>query len=103
MSDTTPISSPPTMPGPISQPKDPLADPSLRWVLPVGRSPWAIAAGYLGLFSVLVFPGPIALIVSLMAVLDLRRHPERCGWGRTIFGLLMGLVGTGILAFAFLT
>ncbi len=31
-------------------------DPGVRWLLPVGRSGWAIAAGYLGLFSFVCFP-----------------------------------------------
>lgn len=62
----------------------------MRLLLPVGRSGWAIAAGYLGLFSFLVFPAPIALAISIVAAVHLRRHPELHGWGRTIFGLITG-------------
>src|SRR5881394_2072091 len=43
-------------------------DPAMRWVLPVGTSFWAIAAGYLGLFSLLCFPAPIAILFSLIAI-----------------------------------
>src|SRR5688500_3456530 len=59
---------------PVSYYRPPAAgeDPSLRWILPVGRSGMAIAAGYLGLISVLAVPGPIALIVSLVAISDLK-------------------------------
>ena len=66
----------------------------MRWILPVGQSLWSIAAGYLGLFSLLCFPAPIALIVSLIAIWHLRKNPNLSGWGRAIFGLVMGIVFT---------
>src|SRR4051794_36538416 len=64
-----------------------------RMLLPVGRSGWAIAAGYLGLFSLIVLPAPIALIFSIIAIRDIRKsrtaaHPKH-GMGRAIFGLIM--------------
>jgi hypothetical protein len=72
-----------------------------RMLLPVGRSGWAIAAGYLGLFSLIVLPAPIALIISIIAIRDIRKsrtaaHPKH-GMGRAIFGLIMGILGTAIL------
>ena len=67
-------------------------------LLPVGRSAWAIAAGYLGLFAVLLLPAPIALIISIVAIRDLKRHPDKHGLGRAIFGLVMGGLGTALLA-----
>lgn len=75
-----------------------------RMLLPVDRSIWAIAAGYLGLISVLVFPAPIALVVSIVAFMQLRDHPELHGMGRVIFGLIMGTIFSiglviGLLAF----
>jgi hypothetical protein len=66
----------------------------MRLLLPVGRSPWAIAAGYLGLFSVLLAPAPVALLVGLYAVHDIRTHPKRHGMGRALFGVLAGAAGT---------
>jgi hypothetical protein len=69
-------------------------DVGLRMLLPVGRSGWAIAAGYLGLLSFLVLPAPLALIVSIIAIRDIKKHPERHGMGRAIFGLIMGILGT---------
>jgi len=72
-------------------------DPLLRMVLPVGRSGLAIAAGYLGLFAVLFFPAPFALAVGLLAIRDIRRHPEKHGMGRAIFGALMGGLFTVLL------
>ena len=76
-------------------------DAGMRWLLPVGRSGWAIAAGYLGLLSVTGCVGPVALVVSLVAVRDLRRHPHLHGMGRAIFGLVMGGLGTLALVWIF--
>lgn len=62
----------------------------MRMLLPVGRSPLAIVAGYLGLVSVLCVPAPFALGFGIAAAVDLKRHPEKHGWGRAIFGIVMG-------------
>lgn len=69
----------------------------MRMLLPVGRSGWAIAAGYLGLISVLGFPGPLAIICSVIAFRDLRKNKELHGMGRAIFGLIAGVCGTILL------
>ena len=62
----------------------------MRMLLPVGRSGLAIAAGYLGLISILLIPAPIALAVSILALIDLRKNPELHGMGRAIFGIISG-------------
>jgi hypothetical protein len=64
-------------------------DAAMRLLLPVGRSAWAIAAGYLGLFSLIPFFAPIGLVVSIIAAVRLRQNPELRGWGRVIFGLIV--------------
>ena len=69
-------------------------DAMVRMLIPVGRSGWAIAAGYAGLFAVLFFPAPIALVLGLVAIWDIRKHPKKHGLGRAIFGLVMGAVFT---------
>ncbi len=74
----------------------------MRLLLPVGRSGWAIAAGYLGLFAVLVVPAPLALLTGILAVVDIKRsigtpHPKH-GLGRAWFGIVMGAIGTVALA-----
>jgi len=74
-------------------------DPVMRALLPVGRSGWAIAAGYLGLFSLLFVPAPLAVAVAIIAMVDIRRHPEKHGMGRAVFGLVMGLLGSAVLLF----
>jgi hypothetical protein len=76
-------------------------DLGMRMLLPVGRSGWAIAAGYLGLFAILGLPAPIALLVSIIAIRDIvksKNSPQpKYGMGRAVFGLIMGLIGTLIL------
>lgn len=72
-------------------------DAMMRMLLPVGRSGWAIAAGYLGLFSFLAVPAPLALITGILAVLDIRRNPKKHGMGRAVFGIVMGVLGTAAL------
>ena len=74
----------------------------IRMLLPVGRSGWAIAAGYLGLFGLVIVPAPLALIVSIIAIISIRKSKNttkpKHGMGRAIFGLIVGIVGTFILA-----
>jgi hypothetical protein len=72
------------------QPKVIDDDPAMRMILPVGRSGLAIAAGYVGLFSVLCFPAPIALILGILAIIDIKRHPEKHGMGRAVFAVIAG-------------
>ena len=72
-------------------------DAALRIVLPVGRSGWAIAAGYLALFSVLCFPAPFALLTGILAVRDIKRNPEKHGLGRAWFGIIMGALFSLVL------
>jgi hypothetical protein len=84
--------------GAYSQPGPRLEDdPAMRWVLPVGQSVWSIVAGYLGLFSLLCFPAPLALICGIVAVVHLRKNPRLSGWGRAIFGIVMGTLGSAFL------
>jgi len=72
-------------------------DPMMRAILPVGRSGWAIAAGYLGLFAVLVLPAPFALAVGIRAVVDIKHSPDKHGMGRAVFGIVMGAVFSALL------
>jgi hypothetical protein len=66
----------------------------MRMLMPIGRSGWAIAAGYAGLFSVILIGAPFALIFGLLAIRDIRKsrqtdHPKH-GMGRAVFGIVMG-------------
>lgn len=69
-------------------------DPAMRMILPVGRSGLSIAAGYAGLFALLIIFAPIALVLGILAVRDLRKNPAKRGMGRALFGLVMGALGT---------
>jgi membrane associated rhomboid family serine protease len=73
----------------------------MRILLPVGRSGYAIAAGYLGLFAVLMTPAPLALIFGLLAIWDICQsrgssHPKH-GMDRAIFGVVMGTLFSALL------
>lgn len=89
---------PPTTPGPLPKAKALGDDLFIRIALPVGRSLWAIAAGYVGLFSVLLVPAPLAILLGVVAIVDIRRHPEKHGMGRAIFAIVMGVLCTILLA-----
>jgi len=65
-------------------------DAGMRMILPVGRSGWAIAAGYFGLLSLVIVPAPIAVILGIVAVIDIKKNPHRHGMGRAIFAIVMG-------------
>ena len=65
-------------------------DAGMRMLLPVGRSPWAIAAGYLGLFAVTAWAAPFAIFCGVMAIRQIRRNPKLHGMGRAIFGIVTG-------------
>jgi hypothetical protein len=61
-------------------------------MIPIGRSGYAIAAGYIGLFSILVIPAPFAILFGYLALKDIKRHPEKTGKGRAWFGIIMGIL-----------
>src|SRR5450432_905819 len=51
-------------------------DRGLEALLPVNRAPLAIVAGYLGLCCLLLIPGPIAVVVSVLALRQLKTKPD---------------------------
>lgn len=65
-----------------------------RLMLPVGRSIWAIVAGYMGLLSFALFPAPLALLFGIIAVRDINQHPHLHGMGRAVFAIVMGALGS---------
>ena len=79
----------------------PPADGAVRWLLPVGRSPYAIAAGYLGLLSLAPLFGYAAILFALLGIRDLRRHPDKSGWGRVIFALVLGVPMSALYTYLF--
>jgi hypothetical protein len=70
------------------------AEPALSWLIPIGRSGWAIAAGYLGLVSIVPLIGlPFgvgAVITGILAIRSIQQHCKLTGLGRAWFGIIMG-------------
>jgi hypothetical protein len=81
----------------------PASSGGLKYVLPIGRSGWAIAAGYLGLFAILLVPAPFALACGILGLRDISRHPKKIGKPRAIFGIVMGVLGSVLLGYIFLS
>lgn len=77
-------------------------DALTRALVPVGRSGMAIAAGYLGLLSVVPFVGPLALVAGVLALRGLKRDPKLHGAGRAWFGIVMGALFTLLYGLVFL-
>jgi hypothetical protein len=106
-----PVSASSVLPPPQFQPQPAKAmgdDLGMRILLPVGRSGWAIAAGYLGLFCLVLIPSPIAIVVSIIALRDIKKSKApgqkvKHGTGRAIFGLVAGIGGCLLMAYFALT
>jgi uncharacterized RDD family membrane protein YckC len=69
-----------------------------RWLVPTNRSGWCIAAGYLGLFAVLLVPAPLALGAGILGLREVARDPSLGGRGRAWFGIVAGALFTLVLA-----
>jgi hypothetical protein len=74
-----------------AHPNDPL-----HWLVPTGRNWQSIAAGYLGIFSILLVPAPFALALGVWALKVSQRDGSH-GRGRAVFGIIAGGLGTLLL------
>jgi hypothetical protein len=75
-------------------------DHTLDWLLPTNRDGFAIASGYLGLFSLV--PNPITSIAAVICgwiALGRIKRTGTMGRGRAIFGIIMGALSFGFFAF----
>ncbi len=76
-------------------------DAAMRLVMPTGNiSPLAVAAGYAGIFSIIVLPGPVALVLGILAIRDIKKT-GKYGMGRAVFGLMAGFAATAALVAMF--
>ena len=79
-------------------------DEGLQYIIPINTSGLALAAGYVGLISVLCLPAPFALLLGILALRHLKKNPKLHGKGRAIFAIVMGglftVVPAVLLAFA---
>lgn len=81
-------------PPPIQAPRVVADDAMLGYLVPYRVSAIAIAAGYAGLLSPLIFPAPIALVLGIIALRQLRADPKARGLGRALCGIILGGLGT---------
>jgi predicted acyltransferase len=66
-------------------------DIAIGLVIPHKVSGLAVAAGYVGLVSLFcLVPSPIAILLGILAIRDLRKHPGKQGYGRAIFAIVAG-------------
>ncbi len=69
-------------------------DEALSWIVPMRESLWAIASGYLGLFSCFPFvgllPAALAITFGLLALKDIARNKGRRGTFRAWVGIVLG-------------
>jgi hypothetical protein len=54
----------------------------------------AQAALIFGCLSIFLCPAPVAVVIGILGIVDVRRVPGRVGIGRSIFGLGAGLLGS---------
>lgn len=82
------------VPGLLPVPPRPGDDAAMRALLPVGRSGWAIAAGYLGLIGAVAFPlAPLALLCAELGRRSIEADSHKHGMGRVVIGYLGGVIG----------
>jgi Domain of unknown function (DUF4190) len=65
-----------------------------RLLTPAGTPASAIAAGYLGLLSVLPFFGLLAILFGIIALRKLKQNPQLPGRFRAWFGIVVGTAMT---------
>ena len=80
----------------------PQADESLRWMLPVGRSGWAVAAGYVALLAMFAWPvGIVSLALGVYALHDIARRavgPKPvAGRSRAWFAIVVGVAASVLM------
>ena len=79
-------------------------DAGMRMLLPVGRTGLSMAAGYVGLGALLIFPlAPVAIVLGVLAVRDIQRRPGTHGMGRAIFAIVVGALVSLVVAAVLIT
>ena len=74
---------------PPQAPQTPERNRALEFVVPINRSGWSIAAGYVALFNIPFFvTAPFALLLGIVGLVDLSKHPTRAGRGRCWFAII---------------
>lgn len=61
----------------------------LEILVPINRSGWSIAAGYVALFNIpFLITAPFALILGIVGLIDIKKNPSRAGRGRCWFAII---------------
>jgi len=85
---------PPSPPGAAGQTGGIGQDAGVRVLIPVGRCPLAIIAGYLALLGLIPVVGGVlalaGLILAVVAHVRIRKDPNLHGMGRVIFAYVLG-------------
>lgn len=107
--DKQPASTP-VPPTPAEQPPVAAVDPNqkaLEYLIPINRSGWAIAAGYVALFNFLFITlpvtGTLSVFFAVMGLRDINKHPGRKGKGRCWFAIISTAVIAVLIGILFLT
>ena len=80
--------------GNVAAPLGAHPDQAIHWLMPTGRSGWAIAAGYVALVAMFFWPlGPVALGLGIHAVRVAGRTRSH-GRGRAVFAIIVGSLAT---------
>ncbi|MSP62795.1 MAG: DUF4339 domain-containing protein [Myxococcales bacterium] len=70
-------------------------DSGLGLIIPTGNiSGASFAAGYCGLLGLIPGLGLLGIGLGIIGIMDLRKHPEKKGWGRAITGIVAGILFT---------
>lgn len=90
-----PLPLPPILrPQPVQPQNAGAIDPALGMLVPLGVDPMALIAGYVGLFSIVLVPAPVALLLGLMALGRLKADPKARGAVRAWFAVIAGVIGS---------
>lgn len=77
-------------------------DAGVRMLIPVGRCPFAIIAGYLALLGLIPILGGVlalaGLILAAIAHVRIRKDPNLHGMGRVIFAYVLGGISVAVHA-----
>jgi len=69
-------------------------DMALGMLVPHKCTALSVIAGYVGIFSLCVIPAPVALLLGILALRDLKHKPGNLGYSRAIFAIVMGALGS---------
>lgn len=75
-------------------------DMAIGMLVPHKVTVLSVVAGYMGLLSFCVIPAPLALLLGILALSELRKNPGKLGYSRAIFAIVMGGLGSVVAVVA---